>query len=359
MTLLASGAAALCGARAGGAAGPLRARVDASVARAMADLPIRAVSVTVARDGVPVVAAGYGLADPRTGRRADASTDYPIGSITKTFTAAAILALRDQGRLDLDAPIARYVPDAPHGDAITVRMLLAHRSGLPDVIGDFPWEVRMQHATAEQMVASVGGQALRFAPGSQFAYANTNYLVLGLAVERVTRMPLERALRRLVIEPAGLSRTGFVGPNVPNVAVGYQRQTDPQGAPIDLPYGARMYWGAGALTSNAIDLARWDGALLQGRIIRRSSVDEMMRAWPGADGPQSYAMGWYVDDFHGRRRVRHGGNVPGFSCSNDVLPDDGRSVSVLSNLSRIPIELLADRILLAVVGLSDPGGPIF
>jgi D-alanyl-D-alanine carboxypeptidase len=337
---------------------PSRQLVDKLVAKAMRELPIRGISIVVAHDGNPIIATGYGFADQSARVRVTDTTIFPIGSVTKTFTAAATLSMRDQGLLDIDLPVSRYVAESPHGDSISLKMLLEQRSGLADLYGDFAWEQRMRDATAEQMLNTVRDRPLDFEPSTRFEYSNTNYLLLGIAIERVAGIPLAEILKNRVINPAGLTETGIIGDGPGVRAVGYQRQTDPRGAPVDIPNGGRMYWGAGALASSASDLARWDAALLRGQILRPSSVKEMMTpALP--EMPERYAMGWFVDVFNGEPRVRHEGNVPGFSCTNDVFVARKLSVTVMSNLSRIPIERLADRIELALFGMPDEGGAIF
>ncbi len=324
----------------------------------MHELPIRGVSVVVARGGVELFAAGYGLADGEKRLAASPATMYPIGLITKTFTAAAILALRDRGKIALDTPISRYVPQVPHGSSISVATLLAQRSGLTDLFGDFAWEKRYQHASAAQMLETVRDYPLRFPPGTRFEYSNTNYLLLGMALERAADEPYIQALHRYVIEPAGIKQTMLAGDQYVAHAVGYQRQTNASGAPIDIPDGARMFWGAGGLASSARDLALFDAALFDGRILRSSSVDEMIKP-ASQDAEQAYAMGWFVDEVNGVSRIRHGGNVPGFSSANDVLPSRKLSVCVLCNLSRINAEALADRIDQVLVEVPDAHSSIF
>lgn len=337
-------------------------RIDELVAKAMSELPIRGVSIVATRAGTTVFDRAYGFADGETKVAATSSTRYPVGSITKSFTAAAILALRDSKRIDLDAPIGRYVPEAGKGSAVPIRLLLEQRSGIPNFFGDYVWERNLRNATAAEMLATMASAPLDFVPGALFEYPNTNYLLLGLAIERITKQPYFSVLKRLVIDPARLQETALVGePNTPH-AVGYQRFTNPAGAPIGIPDGARMYWGAGALLSSARDLAAWDVALLDGRVIAASSMREMMTPVSPVS-PLSpsmmYAMGWFVDSIGEVTRVRHSGLVPGFSCSNDLFPSKKMTLTVCCNLSRIPIELLAERIGAELLGVPSGEGTIF
>ena len=352
----AAGAVALTGEAPGPASSE---RIDALVAQAMRELPIRAISIVATRDGTTLIDRGYGFADGEKMVPASSATPYPVGSVTKSFTAAAILALRDTGKIDLDAPVARYVAEAPMGSRITVRMLLEQRSGLVDIFGDYAWMQRMQHATAEQMLASVIDSPLRFTPGSQFEYSNTNYLLLGMALERIAKEPLFTVLKRFVLDPARLRETYLVGDRGVIHAIGYQRFTDPGGAPIAIPNSARKYWGAGALVSTARDLALWDAALLDGRVLGAASLKEMMHPVSPLPGGAHYAMGWFVDDLGGVARVRHGGNVPGFSSSNDLFPGEKITLSVLSNLSGIQMDRLADRIGAVLLDVPRADGQIF
>ncbi len=181
-------------------------RIDELVAKAMSELPIRGVSIVATRAGTTVFDRAYGFADGETKVAATSSTRYPVGSITKSFTAAAILALRDSKRIDLDAPIGRYVPEAGKGSAVPIRLLLEQRSGIPNFFGDYVWERNLRNATAAEMLATMASAPLDFVPGALFEYPNTNYLLLGLAIERITKQPYFSVLKRLVTIPPGCKR---------------------------------------------------------------------------------------------------------------------------------------------------------
>jgi D-alanyl-D-alanine carboxypeptidase len=140
-------------------------RIDELVAKAMAELPIRGVSILATRAGTTIFDRGYGFADGEIKVGTMSSTPYPVGSLTKSFTAA-ILALRDSGKIDLDAPIGRYVPEAGSGSRLTVLTLLQQRSGITNFLGDFAWEQKMRNATAAETLATLASTPLRFALGA-------------------------------------------------------------------------------------------------------------------------------------------------------------------------------------------------
>ena len=307
-------------------------------------------AVIVARDGVVLFRRAYGLANREWSVANTPDTRFRIASLTKQFTAAAILRLQEDGRLALDDPAARHMPDLPPSWApITLRMLLDHTSGLPNVtaLPDYPTVIARTARTPMEVVGRLFSEALLFPAGSAQEYSNTGYVLLGAIIERITGEPFAEALRRLVLAPAGLAETGDADPErvIPRRAEGYHRAAGTwRNAP---PVAAAAALGAGGLVSTLDDLVAWDRALLSGRVLAPESVAAMFR-----DRGHGYGLGWYLGTAYGRRLWSHGGFLNGFSAIKDTYPDLGLTIVVLGNTETAPAQALSRR--LGALALGEP-----
>lgn len=308
--------------------GDVAARVDSMVAGYLKRTYVPGVSVAVIRGGRDtLVFRGYGVANLEHGVPATAETVYPITSITKQFTAAAVMQLAEQKRLALDDSVGRFLPDLPPAwRRVRIRQLLNHTSGVPD----HPVLLREELAP-DSVVARAAHDPFEFAPGTGWRYSNVGYLVLGLIVERASGEPYARYLQARIFQPLGLNATRYCNPErvTPHRAAGYvQRDTGVVNAPYT---GAAALFGAGALCSTVGDLAAWNRALAQGRVVSPASWARMTTP-EGAARANGYGYGLSVTPFEGHRLVGHGGELAGFHTSNAYLPDDSLSVTVLTNL---------------------------
>ncbi len=265
---------------------------------------------------------------------------FRIASTTKQFTAALVLQLWEEGRLELDAPVGRYLPEypRPQGDRVTLHHLLTHSSGIPDYVGlpgFYATIARREHTPAE-LVALTSALPLEFEPGSRWSYSNSGYVLLGLVIERVTGKPYERVLRERILDPLGLADTGYDRPDevVERRASGYVAV---EGGYANAPFlDPSVVYSAGMLRSTVRDLFRWDGALRAERVFRRPATAARMFTGHVATGapPGPYGYGWFVGEntFAGRKVgvVQHGGTIPGFTAGFWRM-DDGRVVVVLDN----------------------------
>jgi CubicO group peptidase (beta-lactamase class C family) len=289
--------------------------------------------LTVADGGKVVFERAYGKADRERGRVAGADTRFRIGSLTKQFTAAAILKLDNRGLLRVEDPIRKHLPEYPAaGDRITIHHLLTHTSGIPNYTED---EALMKHRsspiTRAEMLAAFQDKPLLFEPGSQHRYSNSNYFVLGVIVERLSGRTYEDFLQENVLRPAGMTRTSTVdAPDAPDTAVGYEPGPDdalvPSGA-IDM---SRPF-SAGALRSTARDLLAWDRALAGEAVLDEASKARMFT--PFKDG---YAYGWGVDTMEDKRVVSHSGGIDGFTSYIARAPEAKLAVVALCNNSGFP-----------------------
>ncbi|MEU7636299.1 serine hydrolase domain-containing protein [Streptomyces sp. NPDC039016] len=283
-----------------------------------------------------------GVADLTTGARVPVDGQVRAGSNTKAFTATVVLQLVGEGNVALDAPIERYLPGLVRGEGIdgrriTVRQLLQHTSGLPDYLdfmGDFSTYRHTYLQPRALLDLALAHKAL-FAPGTRWSYSNTNYLLAGLLIERVTGRPLAEQITRRVIDRIGLRHTAF-----PGVGDEHIREAHPEGYFPSKPGGPLTdvteldpgwAWAAGQLLSTPSDLNRFFTALLGGRLLRPAQLAEMRRTvpaesglWPGA----RYGLGLISTPLScGGVMWGHGGDIPGYRTRTGVTAD-GRAVTV-------------------------------
>lgn len=294
-------------------------------------------TVLIARGGREVMARGYGEADRGRGIAATPDTRFDIGSLSKQFTAAAILRLESEGRLSVHDPVSRWIPDYPRpaGDQITLHHLLTHTAGLPSL----GRRGQLEHVTEDctprtldQLIAYSRDLPLDFEPGAEYRYSNSGYALLAAVVERASGMPFDDYLRTALFDPAGLDHTGrlTVGEQAPDIAVGYTGY-----APEITPRGCvhpSWHTGAGGLFSTARDLLRWDQALAAGRILPPEQLAKFYHphVQTGRAG-RAYAYGWDRFELLGRPVIHHNGGTDGFITEFMRFPDDSLLVVVLSN----------------------------
>jgi CubicO group peptidase (beta-lactamase class C family) len=317
------------------AAQPLTAaetqRIDRIVTDALNATGVPSASIAVVRDGRIVFARAYGRQSPAI---AAATPDalYPIASVSKQFTAAAILMLRDQGRLTLDDPVSRYVPGITGGDRITIRQLLNHTSGLQDYWPqDYSFEAMSHPTTPQQIVDRWAHKPLDFEPGAQWQYSNTGYVVAGMIVERVSGQPLLAFLQRNIFAPLGMHPVDqdlAVGPGYP---VGYRRNALGPVRP-ETPAAPGWLYAAGELAMTASDLARWDIARINRSLLPARDWAEQETSVILADGTSpNYGLGVGIRDIDGHHAITHTGEAVGFLTSNIVFPHDREAIVVEVN----------------------------
>ena len=286
-------------------------------------------SVLVVKDDTVLVSQGYGWANAELRVPNTAQTRFRLGSITKQFTAMAVMILQEQDKLHVGDPVGTNVDDAPEAwNDVTIHHLLSHTSGIPSFTSfpDYPkkW---MLPQTLPEMVARFKDKPLEFEPGEKFAYSNSGYLLLGAIIEKASDMTYEAFLRQEVFEPLGMLDTGYDhhATILQNRAAGYTRDGDQlaNAAYIDMS----QPHAAGALYSTVEDLLRWDRALTSGKLITAESKATMFT--PVRD---NYAYGWSVQTRDGMTVTSHGGGINGFSTHILRIPELQLCVVVLSNV---------------------------
>ena len=329
-------------------------RIDRYVRAFLEQHRIPSVAIAIVRNERIVKVAGYGRASLELAAPAGPRTVYEIGSITKQFTAEAVLMLVAEGKVGLDVPIARYLPDLPEAwQTVTVHHLLTHTSGLPDWEGPSLLDFHREYSDAE-FIQLIGSRPLDFPPGDQWSYTNSAFPLLGMIIARVTGEPFERFVTKRIFEPAGMTETRFrhSGEVVPNRAAGY---ADSGGVVRNgEPLRPRLLAPNGGILSTAGDMAKWDIALWRGRIVPPATLDRMTTPVVLNNGKTFNAgMGWFVDTFRGHRLLAHNGSTAaGFSSVIYRYPDDHLFVVVLMSIDR---GAAVNQLATGIAGLVVPG----
>ena len=315
---------------------------------------IPSAAIAVVRNDRVVKLAGYGRASLELDAPAGPHTVYEIGSITKQFTAEALLKLVAEGKVDLEAPISTYLPDLPPAwQAIRVRHLLTHTSGLPDWEGR-GWVDFHREYTPAEFIQLIAAHPLDFAPGDQWSYTNSAFPLLGVIIEKAAGMPYEAFIRERILGPAGMTETRFRHPRevVPSRAAGYQdsagvfRNGEPMRPALLAPNGG--------ILSTAADMARWGIALGDGGIVPPARFAAMTTPVVlNGGGRFSAGMAWFMDSFRGHHFVLHNGaTAAGFSSVVYRYSEDRLFVVVLMNIDR---GALVNQLATEIAGLAIPG----
>ena len=313
--------------------GGLAGQVERIVTEKLTSSSVPSVSVAVVRERKVVIAEamGYARLEPRTEARA--SMRYPIGSISKQFTAAAILLLVDEGKLSLDDTIQQFFPEVTEADRITVRDLLAHTAGIQDYYPQWyispPLE---QPEEPREIVERWGQEPLGFEPGTRWQYSNTGYTAAGLIVEQLSGKPLFEFMSERIFEPLDMTVLDYdVSALSEQDPAGYVRNALAPPRPAGSEASGWKF-GAGQLAMSAEDLARWNVAIMERRLLSEAAYRELTTAVQLPDGVSTtYGLGLVVELEGDRRKLAHGGAVEGFAGYNVVFPDDGAAVTVLVN----------------------------
>lgn len=306
--------------------------------------------VLIAKGGKVLMNKGYGMADYELNVPNTSETMFHIASVSKPFSALAILQLAEQGKLGLDDPVEKYVPGFPHGDKITLRHLLTHTSGIAN-INNFPEYNSLQRLqqTPKSLVDAFKDKPLDFEPGAKYAYSNSNYNLLAYILEKVAYKPYGEYLAENIFSPLGMTHTFHHGDAhllIPHRAAGY--------SPVKadcLELADYVDWssktGNGSLVTTAGDLLKFAQAIGADKLYPHTKLEALLDERPGSH------YGWFVRKRFGHRVWAANGRSPGFTASLERFPDDDLTIIVLSNsyspVSQDPIA--AD---LAAIALGQP-----
>src|SRR5579864_3077833 len=316
--------------------------IDKYVTAEMAREHIPGAEVGIYRRGQILLAKGYGLADIELDVPVKPETLMQSGSVGKQFVSAAMMLLVEEGKVALDDSITKYFPNAPATwKPILVKNLLSHTSGLAEYESDVrtgpngPFYLRLDY-TEDELLSKTEALPMDFQPGEKWAYRNTNYMLLGIMIHKVTGMFYADYLAEKIFKPLGMTSTRLINDAdiIPNRSSGYELHDEKlqnQGW-VSPTFNSTA---DGTLYFNVLDLAKWDGALYGTSLLKQSSLDRIWTVYPLNDGkpnPARYGFGWQIDARNGHKVIHHGGAWQGFTCDIARYVDDNLTVVVLTNL---------------------------
>jgi CubicO group peptidase (beta-lactamase class C family) len=304
------------------------------------------VSVAVVSGGKLTLAQGFGKADISTGRASDPSTRYAVGSISKQFTAAILLLLQEQGKLSLDDRVSKYFPELTRAGEISIRQLLSHTAGYEDYAPqDYTIPEWLKPTTPLAVLDRWAKKPLNFDPGTRWQYSNTNYVLAGAIAEKASGLGLMEMLKTRIFDPLDMRSAGDCLPVLPGDAIAYTRFALGPPRPSQRE-ASGWYFAAGELCMTPSDLAKWDIAFLQKKILSARSYEEFTREVRLANGDHThYALGLMLREINNIPAIEHGGEVSGFISANYVFPTRDGAVVVLSNQDGMNlVSSLADEI---------------
>ena len=326
----------------------VKAKIDALVQSQIAEGFTPGIAVAIAKDGQTIYEKSAGVRNMSTRAAMLLTTPQAIGSITKQFTAAAILMLQQDKKLSIDDPLSKYVPEYVHGGKITLRQMLNMVSGISDNDPAIYGDHLTQPITRQAMLANLNKLPLMWKPGTHMVYTNTNYNLLGLVVERASGQSYLTYLREHIFNPLGMSSTTTVDQPTPDMATGYFHNKPGQPFKTRTELHPDFSFGTGNLISTTSDLLKWDAGLLGKRLLDEASLNTMFtvpgngkittiketdKRFPAIKGvsdgrPTIYAMGWLIPNPHTRW---HGGHTFIFESAN-ALFSDGYSIAIIGNV---------------------------
>jgi len=307
--------------------------VDSYVAGQVKTKGFVGLSMAVMKDGEVVFAKGYGKSSLKSGQNVTPQTLFGAGSVTKQLTSACVLLLAEEGKLSVNDKVAKYYPDLTRAKEITLYDLMTHVSGYPDYYPlDFVDRRMAKPIDPDKLIAEYASGKLDFEPGTRWSYSNTGYIILGRVVERVSGRPFAQFLEERILKPAGMVDSVYEPkPEHKGLATGYTSFMlgEPSAA---IPEADGWVLAAGGLFTTPTDLARWDLALMKGKLLKPASIDLMTKPRVLADGrTKNYGCGLFVVPANGEIVLRHGGAVSGFLANNSLMPRTKSAFVMMTN----------------------------
>jgi CubicO group peptidase (beta-lactamase class C family) len=310
------------------------AQIDRLVTRTLADSGVPSASIAVVKDGRLVLVKAYGDARISPATPARPETRYAIGSISKQFTVAAMLFLQQDGKLSIDDRVGKYLPDLTRANEVTIRQLLSHTSGYQDYYPqDYVPEFMQRPGTTANILDTWAKRPLDFDPGTKWQYSNTNFVIAGAIVEKVSGEPLFRLLGERIFQSLGMNSVFDIDHNqpAPADALGYFSYGASPNR-VQVKEGDGWLFAAGELAMTPADLSKWDIAMMNESLLQPASYRQMETETLLKNGAGTgYGLGLDVSFWEGHRAISHRGEVSGYTATNAVLPDDRIAVVVLTN----------------------------
>ncbi|HRO44476.1 serine hydrolase [Agriterribacter sp.] len=300
-------------------------------------------SVLVTQNGKILLNRGYGLRSISDSLPNDTNTVFQVGSLTKQFTATVILKLEEMKKLNVTDKLSRYFPDYPNGDSITIENLLNHTSGIFNYTDDkvFMQTAAMKPVTQEIMLASFKNKLLKFTPGSNWEYSNSNYILLGYIIEKITKKPYEKVVQEMIFNPLKMTSSGFNFSELKsdNKAKGYMIYSK-EGGKESLEFDPTVSYAAGAMYTTTSDLSKWQKGISLYKIISRASFDRAT-----TPNKNNYGYGNYTLNIDGKKLIAHGGLTFGYSSYLGRIDQDDISIVILNNIVNTSINDIAKDVL--------------
>jgi len=304
-------------------------------------------AVLVSKDGKVIYQNGFGYADIEKKEVVQPDTKFRIGSITKQFTASAILKLQEEGKISVTDKLSKFIPDFPRGNEVTIHHLLTHTSGIhsytakPDFIDKVTTPI-----TEEALIASFKNDPFDFSPGEKWQYNNSGYFLLGYIIGKVSGKPYGDYLKEIFFDPLHMTNTGIHTPvlRLQKEAKGYAKENNQYKAAANWD----MSWagGAGAIYSTVEDLNTWNNAVFSGKVINEKSMKEAFTPVLLNDGKKpdnaAYGYGWQFGNYRGEDIIQHGGGLQGFISQLARYPEENVTVAILTNLTPSEANLSSD-----------------
>jgi CubicO group peptidase (beta-lactamase class C family) len=313
-------------------------------------------AVLVEKNGIPILKKAYGKANLELQVPNYTKTKFRIGSITKQFTAAAILLLAERRKLTLQSKLCEFLDGCPVAwSLITVHQLLTHTSGIPEILSLEEFQKSLTLPSPPQMTARrLMKYPLAFRPGEKFNYSNSDYVLLALVIEKVAGVPYGQFLRENILGNFSMNSSGNDDSReiLPDRALGYMKRNDKI---INAEYiDMTLPTGSGSMYSTIEDMQRWKAVFTPGRLLSKQSLDAMLKSYIKADWGDGVGYGWFIGhDPHGHEFYAHLGGINGFAANVRYYPAEDLYVVVLSNRSFAPIDPITDEIVRAVIPQSD------
>ncbi|WP_347251513.1 serine hydrolase domain-containing protein [Legionella sp.] len=321
----------------------LEQQIDQIVAANRKLYSIPGLALAVLQNGKPILLKGYGFADIQSQQAVGTDTLFAIGSVSKVITALGVMMLVQQGKINLDDSVLRYIPNAPQTwQGVTIRQLLSHTSGIPQHQGPYlPWN---------QIWQKMAQTPMQFPPGTSVKYNNFGYIVLDRAIENVSNQSLSDFFQNTIFQPLNMNQTGFPSTLFPSgLATGYQLNNgviNPN--PNKKPW--QQMWGSGGIVSSINDMAKLDAALSAGELLSSSSYKQMWsptflkNGQPAGKNDWAWALGWQVTYDHDKFVVFKNGAIRGYSSWIVRHIDDQISIIILVNTNHVPLKKIAKQI---------------
>lgn len=297
-------------------------------------------TVLVAQKGTVLLQKGYGYKNADRKEMNDGNTIFQIGSITKQFTAAVILRLQEQKKLSVHDKLGKYFSALSFGDSVTIENMLTHTSGIYNYTNDenFMKTEAIKPTSQDKIFALFKDKPLEFQPGSKFSYSNSNYMLLGYIIEKVTGKPYERVMHEMIFTPLHMDHSGFnfTALQSPDKATGYFMLTKSSNTPATI-VDSSVSFAAGAIYTTVGDLYKWDRSLYTEKIISKASLKDAY-----TPRKEKYGFGWGIDSAYGKPVYKHGGGIFGFTTNIERAPEEDICIILLDNKGDGGLEKITD-----------------